>query len=169
MWSVESLPQDPCGNLPHVNTRETLSRELFRMNINALLSPTESPATPEDPSSAATPPPRARPAGGKRSTSGLSQELRRSPGGVTSTPSSRPTSAYDSPGNPQRPFPRQSATLPAAPSFRPARQTPTSNPASALNSPTYHGHPPSHQRPVATHRVSSTPRMETLAGTYSGL
>ncbi|KAK5164864.1 Splicing factor [Saxophila tyrrhenica] len=132
------------------------------MNINSLLSPSESPATPEEPPS--NPPPRARPAGGKRTTSGLSQEVRRSPEGATSTPSSRPSSAYDSPSKNQRAFPRQSAPVPAAPGFRPAaRATPTSNPAPAQDSPSYHGHSSSQQRPVVAHRVSSTPQMETLA------
>lgn len=138
------------------------------MNINALLSPSESPATPSDgtPSVASPTPPRtARPAGGKRTTSGLSQELRQSPENDTSTATSRPSSAYHSPSKSQRAFYRQSAVVPAVPNFRPVQQSPTSNPNSALNSPVYHGGQAAQQRPVVSPRVSSTPQMETLAGT----
>ncbi|KAK3698897.1 Splicing factor [Vermiconidia calcicola] len=129
------------------------------MNINSLLSPSDSPASSPSPISPAR---KVRPAGGKRTTSGLSQEVKHSPDGFTSNPTSQPNSAHGSPGSAHTGFHSPlAASAGVAPNFRPLQ--PTSNPSPRLNSPSYHGHPQTTQRPVVAHRPSSTPHMETLA------
>ncbi|RMZ17473.1 hypothetical protein D0862_00826 [Hortaea werneckii] len=155
------------------------------MNINALLSPENSPA-PEGnppPTSNGTSSPKKgagsrRPPGGKRTSSGLSQEVKRSPDRVTSsytnpTPdSSNGTLA----GGAQQTFPLNSAAE-SAPGFRPLQQAapPTSLPTMPLSSqdPLYGSSAPSFSQQLPDHRAngahrpSSTPHMETLASESS--
>ncbi|KAK4503677.1 hypothetical protein PRZ48_004592 [Zasmidium cellare] len=141
------------------------------MNINALLSPDEGAASsasdnndrrPQDDSQSPSPQKstgRARPAltGGKRTASGLSQEIRRSPDRAFASPTSDPASIQGTPSRiSQQSFNVQPGSV-AAPNFRPL--PPTSVPA-----PESQGQYGIAQRPVAAHRPSSTPQMETLAG-----
>ncbi|KAF2169289.1 hypothetical protein M409DRAFT_52548 [Zasmidium cellare ATCC 36951] len=139
------------------------------MNINALLSPDEGAASPggensdrraQDDSQSPSPKKtssRARPAlaGGKRTASGLSQEVRRSPDRAVASPTSNPASIQGTPSIPRQSFNVQPGSI-AAPNFRPL--PPTSVPA-----PESQGQYGIAQRPVAAHRPSSTPQMETLA------
>lgn len=126
------------------------------MDINALLSPSESGS--RESSASATPSPRAfrsaRPAGGKRTTSALSNEVQRQPEAFPS----RPTSAHFA--SPASFVGGQGAV--AAPNFRPL-QPPTSNPSAgaAHSSPAVAGF--AQPRPVIAHRPSSTPELNALA------
>lgn len=148
------------------------------MDINALLSPDDSSSTKSrSPSAQTSPqksPARARPAltGGKRTASGLSQEITRSPERVVASPSSHPVSAQGTPSQsaPQPTFNAPPGSI-AAPNLRPL--PPTSNPLPdpavphqgqygyVQQQPAYQQ---TQQRPVVAHRPSSTPQMETLAG-----
>lgn len=141
--------------------REGLARARSRpddMDINALLSPTESGS--RESSLSVTPSPRAsrnvRPAGGKRTTSGLSNEVsRQQPEAFPSRPTSAhlaSTSSFTSSTGPA-----------AAPNFRPLQPPPTSNPSPAVvrGSPVADGY--AQQRPGIAHRPSSTPELNVLA------
>ncbi|KAI7646178.1 hypothetical protein KC318_g19500, partial [Hortaea werneckii] len=155
------------------------------MNINALLSPENSPA-PEGnppPTSNGTNSPKKgagsrRPPGGKRTSSGLSQEVKRSPDRVTS-PHAIPSSDSSNgtlAGGVHQTFPLNSSAE-SAPGFRPLQQAapPTSLPTMPLSgqnamygssAQSYSQQLPDHRANVA-HRPSSTPHMETLAGESS--
>ncbi|THV81475.1 hypothetical protein D6D29_05356 [Aureobasidium pullulans] len=133
------------------------------MDINALLSPSESPVKQAaSPSSSTTstgrPRPQARPAGGRRTASGLSNEI-----SMTSPPPepprSAPTLGQESIDQAQRAY---VSTYNGAHEMR----TPRSNletPLSDMRSP--FGTPQAHrpQLQYVSRRHSSTPQMETLA------
>jgi hypothetical protein len=143
--------------------------EHFEMDINALLSPEGSPR--ESATGSANPSPRksrtSRPsAGGKRTSSGLSQEISRSPdrdvlltSGASRTPTAPADGLHRSQAFPLHPIAE------AIPGFRPLHpSTPTSEPlnrSTAVSS--AHSNYAQH-RPLVTNRHSSTPQMETLAG-----
>ena len=144
------------------------------MDIHALLSPNDSPARDTSSPEAGSPRKSRQPAGaaasrGKRPASAISNAGIRHPDErFASTPSSQQTSSYSSPTRAQFPYPQHSSIIAAVPNFRPLHQAPTSNP-SVLLSPTRHGDGRNYQsymRPVVAHRPSSTPQMETLAGTW---
>ncbi|KAF7190471.1 putative RNA-binding protein [Pseudocercospora fuligena] len=137
------------------------------MDINALLSPDDG-ATSNNSSAARAPEASSpsvvqrqrRPAGGKRTSSGLSQELSRSPErhiSPTSNPAPSP-SAYRSAVQAQQ-FQQQPAAI-AAPNFRPLPPTSTPIQASEVQGQPRYGYV---ERPVVAHRPVSTPQMETLA------
>ena len=146
------------------------------MNIHALLSPTDSPSKERRESSSSasssSSPQRSRVAAssGRRISSTLSHEITRTPEKATSNSSSRPTTADDSPSQSsptraQQAFPLPPLSRAYAPNFRPlhppsSAPRPTSHP---VQSPSQQGSV-QFQRPVVTHRPSSTPQMETLAG-----
>jgi hypothetical protein len=143
------------------------------MDINALLSPSDSPVGDASSSEAGSPrkgarQPAAAGAGGKRPASLLDQGSRHhSSDRFASTPPSQYTSTHTSPTRAQFPFPSHASAAAAVPNFRPLHQAPTSNPSIIL-SPTRHGDGRNYQsyqqRPIVAHRPSSTPHMETLAG-----
>lgn len=150
------------GREDTVSTRLGVSRgcRSDSMNINALLSPESSPRTPSSSSASneSSSPRKARPAGGKRTTSGLSQEITRSPDRYASTSTSRPSSGYGTSGWSQQAFPLHTVTE-TAPNSRPL-QAPTSSPSSG-------GHVRNTSGPEFAPRASSsTPQMEALAGKY---
>ena len=142
------------------------------MDIHALLSPNDSPARDASSPEAGSPRKGRQAAGaasrGKRPASAISnQEYRHPNERFASTPSSQQTSSYTSPTRAQFPYPAHPSVIAAVPNFRPLHQAPTSNPSVVL-SPTRHGDGRNYQsymRPVVSHRPSSTPQMETLAGT----
>ncbi|KAK6396470.1 hypothetical protein LTR65_009554 [Meristemomyces frigidus] len=144
------------------------------MDINALLSP-DNPPAPDRASPKSSPRKTAgrpaRPAGGKRTSSGLSQEVKRSPDRITSQPYSRPSSGYGlgSYPSPQQAFPLHPIAE-AAPGFRPLQQQPqlqpTSNPSPAPETTRrYEAYAQQQQQAQQTseaHRRSSTPQTENL-------
>ncbi|KAK3679068.1 Splicing factor [Recurvomyces mirabilis] len=145
------------------------------MDINALLSPQASSAREEtaSPSSTKKISPRkarpSRPAGGKRTSSGLSQEISRSPDlDLQRTPGrtsiGTPLHQYEKPPSVHQAFPLHSVAE-SAPGFRPLHQQagPTSNPSPPTPAEAFHAHGYSQKRPVVAHRHSSTLQMETLA------
>lgn len=141
------------------------------MDINALLSPSDSPAGDASSSEVGSPrkgarQPAAAASSGNRPASLLGLGSRHnSSDRFASTPSSPYPSTHTSPTRAQFPFPSHASA--AVPNFRPLHQAPTSNPSIVL-SPTRHGDGRNYQsyqqRPVVAHRPSSTPGMETLAG-----
>jgi len=145
------------------------------MDINALLSPENSPVSERRPLPSNTSPRKSavgrqsRPAGSKRTASSLSQEVKRSPDRILSPASRSSSGGIGSIANLQQAFP----ILPiseAAPRFRPLQQhvqfPPTSSPSTPLADPSrgYGGYVQQPQRPGLANRHSSTPQMETLAG-----
>ncbi|KXS94648.1 hypothetical protein AC578_5555 [Pseudocercospora eumusae] len=129
------------------------------MDINALLSPDDGAAA----SSASVVQRQAqtqtqtqtRPAGGKRTSSALSQEVSRSPERhISPSPSPSPASAYRSHPPPLHHH---------QPSLRPLPPPPTSTPIQTSEGQRQqrYGYV---ERPVVAHRPVSTPQMETLAG-----
>lgn len=158
------------------------------MDINALLSPRGSPASRESSSSSEKSPTRhksRRPAAGTKRSSGLSQEVSRSPDRSDATalsqasaqPAARPSSASTNSLRENKEtftiqplLPSISETGPTpVPNFRPLYQH-AANVSKPVDSQTQShalksiNHIGAQQRPVVTHRFSSTPQMETLAG-----
>ncbi|KAF2482640.1 hypothetical protein BDY17DRAFT_311085 [Neohortaea acidophila] len=130
------------------------------MNINALLSPSDSPAR-DDSSSSASPPAKAATPYASRKRSALnrevSQEESRSP------ESDRSTAAFPSASS--HAFPGPSASRGTVPNFRPLHPPPTSHPAASSSAPPPHGGVAQtlYQPITSARRTSSTPQMETLA------
>lgn len=162
--------------------------ESGQMDINALLSPRGSPASRESSSSSEKSPTRhksRRPAAGTKRSSGLSQEVSRSPDRSDATalsqasaqPAARPSSASTNSLRENKEtftiqplLPSVSETGPTpVPNFRPLYQH-AANVSKPVDSQTQShalksiNHIGAQQRPVVTHRFSSTPQMETLAG-----
>ena len=143
------------------------------MDINSLLSPQDAPPRPAPPSANPAPKKRGRPAGGKRTSSALSQEITISP--------DPPEHPHEPPREPPRSAPRLSheavaqaqqqalrPSLPSAYSFTSDVRTPYSNidtPSSEGRSP--FGTPQLNRTIAANFRPSPTPQMETLAGESS--
>lgn len=131
------------------------------MNINALLSPSDSPAR-DDSSSSASPPAKAATPYASRKRSALnrevSQEESRSP------ESDRSTAAFPSASS--HAFPGPSASRGTVPNFRPLHPPPTSHPAASSSAPPPQGGVAQtlYQPMTSARRTSSTPQMETLAG-----
>ncbi|EME46210.1 hypothetical protein DOTSEDRAFT_78563 [Dothistroma septosporum NZE10] len=147
------------------------------MDINALLSPDESQQSSESPTSSPlkrTSRPRLERPSGKRTGSGLSQEVTRSPERVVTRPSppdsnvSHSTRKIASHPQQQQTFSVQHGTV-AAPNYRPL--PPTSAPHREQQGVYGYVQPLQQQqqqqqhqdRPAVAHRHSSTPQMETLA------
>lgn len=144
------------------------------MDINRLLSPDEAAPSRGSPQ-APSPSPRKqrRPAGGKRTTSSLSQEVSRSPDrGVPQLAASN--NGFSVPAVPQHKqySPAQPATFSPA-NFRPLHQGPTSTPAvGGREAQTSYGYRQANapQRPAIPHRnssqssVRSTSHIDALAG-----
>ncbi|KAK3626817.1 Splicing factor [Elasticomyces elasticus] len=146
------------------------------MDIHSLLSPDGSPspgppakATASSPASSSPKKRRAaRPTGGKRTSSGLNQEISRSPdrAGRQSLPSSSLPSS-SSIGNAGNVRAEEPFTLPpiveAAPNFRPLQQEYLAQTSAPMSSNHDSGYDSTQQRPVVAQRPLSTPQMETLA------
>jgi len=142
------------------------------MDIHALLSP-ESKDSVSPPSSANSSPRRSRPprpSGGKRTASGLSNEITRSPDRVTSEPASRPRSGHQAstPGDVQqftalRPV-TEAPDIRALPQHQTQQFPPTSNAIPIFGTPGSNVPNQPSQRPAVAHGHSSTTAMETLVG-----
>ena len=139
------------------------------MNISSLLSPDPSPAPPTPPPAPANPASttatprkqRARPKGGKRTSSGLSQEVKLSP---DRTFTQQHVQAVSSRGLHQQSLQHSQEIA----GFRPLHQ-PTSNPSAEILAGNYgHAHAQQSQRPEsAQHRHPSAPHIDSLAGSLS--
>lgn len=128
------------------------------MNINALLSPEDAPSR-ESPASASSSPRKHRtsrpPGGGKRTASGLSQEITRSP--KEQSANSRQATSQS--------FNLQTHGI-VAPNFRPLHQG-SSTPLTNGDTRHTYGYVKEHRRPAVQplgQRHSSMPQMEALAG-----
>lgn len=134
------------------------------MDINSLLSPSDAPVKPANAAQASASPRRkpARPTGGKRTSSTLSQEITLHSPPPDGPPRSVPNLGYDSIAQAQR----NSLSSPSFVATADVR-TPLSNlntPLSEMRSPFGS---PQVQRPQPQYfsgRTSSNPQMETLAG-----
>lgn len=134
------------------------------MDINSLLSPSDPPVKPANAAQASASPRRkpARPTGGKRTTSTLSQEITLNSPPPDGPPRSAPSLGFETIAQAQR-IGLSSASFSAASDGR----TPVSNQSSPLSEMRSPFGSPQVQRPQMQYvggRTTSNPQMEPLAG-----
>lgn len=132
------------------------------MDINSLLSPQESPPRNTSLQTSNAPKKRGRPAGGKRSSSGLSNEI------TVSSPPPDPPRSVPQPSNGQGAQERQQALSPMNVSAYASQSAANDVRASSTDSPIQFRSPfsaPQHLRAsLANQRASPSPQIESLAG-----